>query len=1010
VRILGVDYDGNGSLSSTLLIDERPATVDSGHLDLQIAALPAAKFELRAEKTVNVKLTSDLVLTGFVGGVENFDATGDIRIETTGTLTLRGGIVRAQGDLTLKADTFTTDQASVAIADTLTVTAERGIQLNTLTAHLRATSTDGGDITINEAGADVTVESIEARDGAIRLEGGGNLSVRRIVNFADGDDIYVKAAGSIAIDYIEAGSAVGAQKLTTGAASAIGRVTIDAGGVIKELATAGGSFDQDAADIYAAELQFLHNGTVVSKRLVTSQDRGDSANLDQLEIRIIGSVLTQGATTVTQEAQAVAGGSIINYQPTEITAPGVYRKQVELINFDGAQLANQIYVVTLNGQRYAQPLVAAGVVPTPAEFTAMLSLLKVDIEQDGDFTVDVGSDGSLTITRTAFNTSFTAAAVVRENVFVPFANQTVNDGSVPITAAGASLVQLSAVRFASDLVIDTGKSYSVVVDGVTYTAQVGTTAGNATVVAGDFASLIRVFAAQVDADVAGKVNAAERVVDLSAVSVNQTTPGTYTVTIAGQSFSYPALVGDGAAEVAQALAQAITDHAGTNYIAQAQGSTLLLTGGVDGGTVISTSGGGMSVDPASARTLWLLGQTANVPFSVGAISITETPVSATPTAAATGVKQVSTVSFSSTPLAETAYAITVGGRAYTFVTDATPTGTELAAGLAAAVTADAGRAAVASASGAVLTLTGNTDAVSFTLTAAAASRTSANIGAVVGDPNLPLVAADTAAKQLTGIEFASDFGVDAFKTYSITAGGATYTAQVGDVVDGVTVTSNNFASVLRVLAARANANADIDAAERVINLDALNPAGFNGTSAYTITIGSVTASYAPPAGTSLGQVAAELARQLDLDGTLVARSAGNDVLVTGGATIAQAVTTNNAGLVVDDPAGRTLWLVGEALVPRVLASVDEVKPDVLVVALALRAPQRIAHRHVGTDLGGGSVQHLALLVVAERLARQHQVLVQGHVLVRLVLQTVTVATPNLHKYIFRWVQKYSNKK
>lgn len=67
--------------------------------------------------------------------------------------------------------------------------------------------------------------------------------------------------------------------------------------------------------------------------------------------------------------------------------------------------------------------------------------------------------------------------------------------------------------------------------------------------------------------------------------------------------------------------------------------------------------------------------------------------------------------------------------------------------------------------------------------------------------------------------------------------------------------------------------------------------------------------------------------------------------------------------------------------------------DVLVVALALRAPQRVAHRHVGADLGGGPVQHLALLVVAERLARQHQVLVQGHVLVRLVLQTVTMATP-----------------
>jgi DNA repair protein RadA/Sms len=71
-----------------------------------------------------------------------------------------------------------------------------------------------------------------------------------------------------------------------------------------------------------------------------------------------------------------------------------------------------------------------------------------------------------------------------------------------------------------------------------------------------------------------------------------------------------------------------------------------------------------------------------------------------------------------------------------------------------------------------------------------------------------------------------------------------------------------------------------------------------------------------------------------------------------------------------------LWLVGESLVPRILASVDEVKPDVLVVDSA----QSVADPDIGSAPGSATqVREIAQRLVREAKARDLATVLIGHV-------------------------------
>ncbi|WCO67769.1 DNA repair protein RadA [Iamia majanohamensis] len=104
-------------------------------------------------------------------------------------------------------------------------------------------------------------------------------------------------------------------------------------------------------------------------------------------------------------------------------------------------------------------------------------------------------------------------------------------------------------------------------------------------------------------------------------------------------------------------------------------------------------------------------------------------------------------------------------------------------------------------------------------------------------------------------------------------------------------------------------------------------------------------------------------------------------LARAGATVLYACAEESPAQVRDrarrlDALHDRLWLVGESLVPRVLAAVDEVRPDVLVVDSA----QSVADPEVSSTPGSATqVREVAQRLVREAKARDLAVVLIGHV-------------------------------
>jgi DNA repair protein RadA/Sms len=113
--------------------------------------------------------------------------------------------------------------------------------------------------------------------------------------------------------------------------------------------------------------------------------------------------------------------------------------------------------------------------------------------------------------------------------------------------------------------------------------------------------------------------------------------------------------------------------------------------------------------------------------------------------------------------------------------------------------------------------------------------------------------------------------------------------------------------------------------------------------------------------------------------TLVLQAAAG--LARAGATVLYACAEESPAQVRErarrlDAIHERLWLVGESLVPRILASVDEVKPDVLVVDSA----QSVADPELSSSPGSvAQVREIAQRLVREAKARTLATVLIGHV-------------------------------
>jgi hypothetical protein len=171
------------------LVSEYQGMQNTGTITLRAGVLPATNFELRALRDIDVGLsktsgTSDLTLSGFMGGLQGFDPANNVSINVTGTLTVLGGIVAANasagGDIDVTAASVTIDGASVFIADQLKVSTSGGMLLNTVVTSVEAHSTGSGNITINESDG-LLIESVTARDGSIAIRTGGDTRISNIL-------------------------------------------------------------------------------------------------------------------------------------------------------------------------------------------------------------------------------------------------------------------------------------------------------------------------------------------------------------------------------------------------------------------------------------------------------------------------------------------------------------------------------------------------------------------------------------------------------------------------------------------------------------------------------------------------------------------------------------------------------------------------------------------------------------------------------------------------------------
>ena len=79
--------------------------------------------------------------------------------------------------------------------------------MGTITAY----STDSGNITINEAD-DVTLIEVVAQNGNIEVSAGGDLTALDVRAMTEGNDITLKSAENLYVDYVDAGVLGGADR------------------------------------------------------------------------------------------------------------------------------------------------------------------------------------------------------------------------------------------------------------------------------------------------------------------------------------------------------------------------------------------------------------------------------------------------------------------------------------------------------------------------------------------------------------------------------------------------------------------------------------------------------------------------------------------------------------------------------------------------------------------------------------------------------------------------------
>jgi hypothetical protein len=825
-----IDFNGDGDLLDS--INEAAAATATGFIHIHADTLPAQKFELRARRDIDVELASSLVLTGFVGGLNSFDSARNVSLNIGGTLTLLGGIVAADatlGHLALTATAISADGASVFIADDLDVVATNGVQLNTLVNRLSVQSTVAGDIKVNEA-TGLVVDAVTARDGAIAIFAGGDLSLRDVRNIADGADIVIKAGGDMFVDYVEAAAEAGAQK-------ASGSVTIDAKGTIREWAApirnadgdiTGYALDQNAADLFGYRVTVNGNTAATPVQMTDASKHGSG---DELEVRFTAESggYASGATTVTQAGSFATGGAIVNIVGQVIVPAGSLARQVDRVVFGDVHGTTYRYSVSLDGTTYSvqHGEVVDGVAVDGNALRSVLHALAYKLENAAAVNVEIDDAAhALTLTAAQDNTPFVLGTAAVESLYDgPVADAVSWSGKAPDQAAGSSATQVTDLAFAGAAPA-AGTLYTVMVNGNAYSVRIG---ANALVAIGGVAAgTALTIAAPVAADIASASLASTTegglVLDLSGIAA--VNGGRYTVAIGAKSFSYDADASATLAEIASGLAAAIDADAALAASARSAtvGATWTSVLGelktrIESGEPVTAA-----IDAASGK-LTLTADAIDTAFTVDAgataAAALERDGSIASTASGAAVKQVSEIVFGNVTLAQdTDVTVVVNGKSFTVSSNDNPA---IAAAATFATTTAAGPAA---SQVSTITFADAADpAVNMTYSVSVNGHvyTTRVDGSTVG-ATWSAVLADLKARVDAGEAITASIGASA-QTLTLTgdSNGAAFTIDAVDVLAAPSVRS--WSDLLGALASAIEADGGptvaVDAADRSLTLTAL---------------------------------------------------------------------------------------------------------------------------------------------------------------------------------------------
>jgi hypothetical protein len=407
--------------------------------------------------------------------------------------------------------------------------------LNTLVTTITAVSTVSGNIAVNEAD-DLVIHRISANNGGVAVTGGGSITAHRVETIQDGaaNNVVLKSGKNISIGSLEAAVATGAQKTTA-------TVTVDAAGLISELA---GDSAANEVDVFAYSIT-LRDSTGAPAYVVINEptDLGSASALEVAFTKTGTQGVTTGATTVQANDVFASGGGVVE-ATVETTQPaGTDAKQVSVVAFanvldtDLAGSPAYRYTVTVNGTAY---VVEAGVDGVTNTWSSILGAFKTQIEAAGDVTVAVeAGQRKLVLEVAAVNTSFTVGLVKIERIDSGEVEGAVRLPGVGTQEPGPYVNQGSEVIF-PNAALAPDSVFTVIVNGHVYTARVGN--NQIISITGADAAVIRVEEFKADPSlgtppvIAAATSDSDRTIDLSAVTVADNTK--YTVTIDSKAFDF----------------------------------------------------------------------------------------------------------------------------------------------------------------------------------------------------------------------------------------------------------------------------------------------------------------------------------------------------------------------------------------------------------------------------------------------------------------------------------------